>query len=73
MAFVLLEDLRRPMPKRARAVFRSFRLVRPLFTICRYTWRGSRFVIRQAVWVVLGDRPVQEGKPSKPARGEALH
>jgi len=60
MAFVLLEDLGRPLPKRSRAVFSSIRIIHPVFTIARYTYKGSRFLIRKAIWVLLGDRAVRQ-------------
>jgi hypothetical protein len=48
MPFVLLEDLKRPMPKRTVAIIASVRILRPLVKLCRYTFRGSRFLIRNA-------------------------
>ena len=42
MSFVLLEDQRRPMPKRPFVVFGSFRPLRPLYRVVRLTVTATR-------------------------------
>lgn len=59
MSFIVLEDQRKPLPKRQVAVFASFRIVKPLLKMARFTFRGSRFLLQKAVWVVRGDRPTK--------------
>jgi hypothetical protein len=68
MSFIVLEDLRKPMPKRRFTFITSIRIVRPLYHFARYTFRGSRFFVKKAIWVIRGDRPDQATKQSTPKR-----
>jgi hypothetical protein len=59
MSLVLMEDLKRPVKRRA-AVITSFRIFRPVLQIARYTYRSSRFLIRKTVWVIVGTRAAKQ-------------
>lgn len=59
MSFIVLEDLRKPLPKRRFTFITSIRIVRPLYQFARYSYRGSRFLLHKAIWVIRGDRPNQ--------------
>jgi hypothetical protein len=54
MSFVLMEDLRKPLPKRRFAFVHSIRIFRPLVKAARFAYRGSRFLLRRAIWVIKG-------------------
>ena len=60
MSFVLMEDLKPPLPKRRFAFIGSVRVFRPFLKLARFTYRGSRFLVRQAKQVVLGDRSAKQ-------------
>ncbi|MGZ4106483.1 MAG: hypothetical protein ACXVP5_07580 [Tumebacillaceae bacterium] len=68
MSFIVLEDLRKPLPKRRFTFITSIRIVRPLYQFARYTYRGSRFFVQKAIWVVRGDRSDQTAKQGVPKR-----
>ena len=55
-----MEDLTRPLAKRRFTYIGSFRIVRPVWKFARFTYRASRFVARQAAWVLLGDRKAKQ-------------
>lgn len=59
MSLVLMEDLRKPMPKRRFAFVHSVRIFRPVVKVARFAFRSSRFLLRRAIWVIKGDT----GKP----------
>lgn len=65
VAFVLLEDLSRPLSKRRYTYIGSVRLMRPIWKFARFTYRAGRFVVRKAAWVILGDA---QAKPSSDAK-----
>ncbi|HEU4964867.1 MAG TPA: hypothetical protein VFV52_13565 [Bacilli bacterium] len=60
MSFIVLEDQKKPLPKRGTAVFRSIRIVKPLLKLARFTFRSSRFLIARTLWIVRGDRPAAQ-------------
>jgi hypothetical protein len=68
MSFIVLEDLRKPLPKRRFTFITSIRIVRPLYQFARYSYRGSRFLLRKAIWVIRGDRPDQTSVQEVKAR-----
>ncbi|ASS75288.1 hypothetical protein CIG75_10010 [Tumebacillus algifaecis] len=56
MSLVLLEDLRKPLPKRRYAFVQSFRIFRPVVKATRFAYRGSRFLLRQAIAVIRSNK-----------------
>lgn len=55
MSLVLMEDLRKPMPKRRFAFVHSVRIFRPVVKAARFAFRSSRFLLHKAIWVFKGD------------------
>ncbi|MBL0388595.1 hypothetical protein JJB07_18480 [Tumebacillus sp. ITR2] len=66
MSLVLMEDLKRPLPRRRVTVIASFRIFRPVLKIARYTYRSSRFILRKTIWVFTGDRQGKQARPTTP-------
>lgn len=65
MSLVLLEDQKRPMSKHRYVVFDSFRPLRPLYRLARFTYHSSRLIAARVSRIIrLPGRTANDQQPA---------
>ncbi|MFD2168604.1 hypothetical protein [Tumebacillus lipolyticus] len=72
MPLVLLEDMRKPMPKKSFALIGSVRIFRPLVKIARFAYQRSSALLQRGIERLQRIREERSPEPNSPVERQGL-